>query len=149
MQAPQVSPDGRWLANNSNESDRFEIYVRPFSPLGPGREGKWLISSEGGLFSHWAPGSQDLYYESLDGRIMRVSYAAKGDLFVADRPRLWSEQRLSGYGTLNNFDIARDGKRLLGTLGAVEESEPETSLHLMFNVGDELRRRAAPAARGR
>ena len=41
---PEFSPDGRWLAYMSNESGRYEVYVRPF----PGPGGKWQISTEGG-----------------------------------------------------------------------------------------------------
>ena len=49
---PEVSPDGRWIAYMSNESGRFEVYVRPFPTVDDGR---WLISREGGVSPAWAP----------------------------------------------------------------------------------------------
>ena len=44
------SHDGRWLAYESNESGRFEVYVRPF----PGPGGKWQVSTDGGEYPTWS-----------------------------------------------------------------------------------------------
>src|SRR4029453_700447 len=56
-----VSPDGRWLAYESNESGRFEISVRPFPDV---NRGHWQVSTSGGTRPLWAPGGQELVYVS-------------------------------------------------------------------------------------
>src|SRR5204863_5716720 len=48
--APRLSPDGRWLAYTSDESGRYEVYVRPF----PGPGGKWQITSDAGVEASWS-----------------------------------------------------------------------------------------------
>jgi eukaryotic-like serine/threonine-protein kinase len=56
---PAVSPDGRWLAYESNESGRTEVYVRPFPAIG---DGKWQVSSDGGVEPNWSVDGRTLYY---------------------------------------------------------------------------------------
>ena len=58
--APVFSPDGRWLAYQSNESGRDEVYVQPY----PGPGGKWMISSEGGSKLLWASDGRELFYRN-------------------------------------------------------------------------------------
>jgi len=87
---PAFSPDGRWLAYTSNESGTGEVYVRPF----PGPGGKRQISTGGGLFPLWSRDGRELLFQTLDRRVMAVGYNAKGGLFAAGKPRVWSETRL-------------------------------------------------------
>jgi serine/threonine-protein kinase len=61
--APALSPDGRWLAYSSNESQRYEVYVRPFPNV---QDGKWLVSTGGGGMPRWAPDGRTLYFATLD-----------------------------------------------------------------------------------
>ena len=63
-----VSPDGRWIAYNSNESGRYEVYVRNF----PTPAGKWQISQNGAVFSRWRGDARELFYYASDGRLMAV-----------------------------------------------------------------------------
>jgi Tol biopolymer transport system component len=64
----QFSPDGRWVAYQSNESGRYEIYVQPF----PGPAGKSQISKDGGAQVRWRPDGKELFYIALDDRLMAV-----------------------------------------------------------------------------
>jgi eukaryotic-like serine/threonine-protein kinase len=64
----QFSPDGNWLAYQSNESGRNEIYVQPF----PGPGNKWPVSTSGGSQVRWRRDGRELFYVSLDGRLMAV-----------------------------------------------------------------------------
>ena len=66
----EVSPDGRWLAYESNESGRFEIYVRPFPDVNSGR---WQVSTMGGTQPLWAHNGQELFYVAPDGTLMRAA----------------------------------------------------------------------------
>src|SRR5207237_3720872 len=64
----QFSPDGKWMAYQSNNSGRFEIYVQPFP--GPGEIHR--ISSNGGTHALWRRDGKELFYISLDGRLVSV-----------------------------------------------------------------------------
>ncbi len=61
-----VSPDGRWLAYESDSSGRFEIYVRPFPNVAAGQ---WLISTAGGTRPLWSPNGRELYYVASGGAV--------------------------------------------------------------------------------
>ena len=72
----EFSPDGRWVAYASNETGRFEIYVRAFAGSGDAAEsgGKWMVSKDGGLYPRWRSDGRELAYISLDRTtIMSVS----------------------------------------------------------------------------
>jgi Tol biopolymer transport system component len=139
---PAFSPDGRWIAYNSNESGRFEVYVRPF----PGPGGKWQISTTGGEIPTWSKNRRELFYRTLDNRIMVVTYSVEGDSFRAGRPRLWSEGQFTDRGLGRNFDLHPDGKRF-AVLKAAEGTEEVALDHLTLvtNWFDEVRRRVASA----
>jgi len=134
------SPDGRWLAYQSEESGRSEVYVRPFSATG----GKWQISTEGGASPKWSRNGKELLYLALDQRIMVASYTASGDSFHAEKPRLWSSVQLDYVGSWSNFDVHPDGQRLAVLIrprGSEEVSVNKVSF--IFNFGEELRRKVA------
>ena len=62
----RVSPDGRWIAYQSNETDRAEVFVHPFP--GPGRNSQ--ISTNGGLLPQWRGDGREIFYMPLDNRLM-------------------------------------------------------------------------------
>jgi Tol biopolymer transport system component len=76
----QLSPDGRWIAYESDESGRFEIYIQPFP--GPGR--KWPISVDGGAQVRWRQDGQELFYIGLDERLMTVLIQLDADRQVVE-----------------------------------------------------------------
>jgi serine/threonine-protein kinase len=106
------SPNGRWVAYQSNESGRTEVYVRPFPPAG----GRWQVSDEGGAYARWAPDGRELYYRTDEG-IMVVSIADGGN-FSASRPRLLASGNFMGGltgvavagSTFADYDVAPDGR---------------------------------------
>jgi len=140
-QQPRFSPDGNWLAYQSNESGPFEIYVQPF----PGPAGaRTTISTSGGTNAVWSrvPGRRELLYLAPDERIMVVSYKVVGDVFQAERPRVWSEtpvQRRPFTGA--TFDLHPDGERVAMAPRIGAPAGP-THVALIFNFFDELRRLA-------
>jgi serine/threonine protein kinase/Tol biopolymer transport system component len=130
---PKISPDGQWLAYNSNESGRLEIHVRRF----PGPGGKSQISTDGGNLLDWSKKRQELYYLTDQG-IMVANYTTRGEAFVPAKPRLWAEKK-----DLSFFvDLTPDGKRF--AIVQEVESKEKSATHVMFllNFFDELRRRA-------
>jgi serine/threonine-protein kinase len=136
---PTFSPDGRWIAYNSDETGVREVYVRPF----PGPGGKWQISTGGGLFPIWARNGRDLFFETLDNHIMMVDYSASGDSFSNEKPHLWSDRQIRDMGTVFNYDLTPDGKRIVAfppdTASIAESGSVKVSF--LLNFLDELRRR--------
>ena len=137
---PSFSPDGRWLAYRSNESGDFEIYVRPY----PGPAGKWQISTGGGLFPKWSRNGKELLYRTPDDKIMVVTYTASGGSFRPDKPQLWSPGQFSERLGAVNFDLSPDGKRVVVLRAAGGETSPINKVTFIFNLFDELRRKAQP-----
>jgi eukaryotic-like serine/threonine-protein kinase len=140
---PAFSPDGRWMAYASDESGVYEVYVRPF-PVSGG--GKWQISSGGGKIPLWSRDGKNLFFETLDNRIMEASYVVSGVSFSPGKPRLWSDKQLISPIADGNYDIAPDGT-IEGLVASPAPEERNTSLHVTFllNFFDELRRRASQA----
>ena len=135
--SPGFSPDGRWVAYNSLESGRSEVFVRPY----PGPGGKKQISTDGGFWPRWSPKGSELFYETPDHKIWSAKYSTTGESFNADKPRLWSDVVLTDTGTSYNYDLAPDGKHLV-ILSSPTGAKAPTVDHVNFitNFFNELRR---------
>jgi eukaryotic-like serine/threonine-protein kinase len=138
-EASAISPDGHWLAYQSNESGRMEIYVQPF----PGSGGKWQVSSGGGRLPVWSRNQRELFYLDDDDRIMAATYKATQGAFAAGNARLWTEHRIPVIqNAIRNFDPAPGGHRFV-VLAASENPADEnsaTQLTILLNFFDEIRR---------
>jgi len=143
---PDLSPDGRWLAYQSLETGRFEIYVRPFPNID---DGKWQISSAGGQSPKWSPDGLELFFSGPRSSGDNGVWVAQRD--SADAARFSAPVRaftgsdavVSASGT---FDISADGSRiLLRSATDAEAREAEmTSLVAVENWFAELKRLAPP-----
>jgi Tol biopolymer transport system component len=135
---PAFSPDGHWLAYQSNESGRDEVYVRPFPIPSSGQGGKWTISSNGGIAPVWSKSGHELLYLS-GAQIMAVSYSVKGDAFQQEKARVWAAKLGGG-----QWDLAPDGKRLAVLMPVEAPEAPKADHEVVFlqNFFDELRRKA-------
>jgi dipeptidyl aminopeptidase/acylaminoacyl peptidase len=71
----QFSPDGKFIAYESNESGRFEVYAQAFPTSG----GKWQISTNGDAMPRWGRDGKELFYIALDGRLMSAPIALSTD----------------------------------------------------------------------
>jgi Tol biopolymer transport system component len=141
---PAFSPDGRWMAYVSDESGTYQVYVRAF----PDKGGKWQISNSGGMYPMWSRTGHELFFEALDNHIMAAAYTEKGDSFVADKPRVWSEKRLAlvgSIGAVKNVDLAPDGKRVVALMPVETAEGQKVQTHVIFleNFFDEVRRKVA------
>jgi len=133
---PAFSPDGRWLAYNSNESGRPEVYVRPVS----GEGGKWQISADGGLEPLWAPNGRELFYRN--GEQVLAAQVEAGPAFRAGKPRLlFAGPYVSGVteSRSRHYDIAPDGREFVMVK---ETAEGATQIQVVLNFAEELKRRA-------
>jgi Tol biopolymer transport system component len=135
------SPDGRWLAYDSNETGDYEVYVRPF----PGPGGKWQISTGGGRYPKWSRTSKELFFRTLDSKIMATPYTVTGESFSPGKPQLWSSGQFTERLGSVNFDLHPDGKRFaVLKVPATSETSPANRVTFIFNFFDELRRKAQP-----
>jgi Tol biopolymer transport system component len=140
---PMFSPDGRWIAYQSDESGRDEVYVRSFAGAG----GKWQISNGGGVFPVWSRTARELFYGTPTQQIMVSAYDVERDSFRAEKPRLWSDTRYRPRGSLRPFDLHPDGKRFgLAPAAPAPAGARQDHVTVIFNVFDELRR-IAPVKR--
>jgi Tol biopolymer transport system component len=107
-----VSPDGQWLAYESNEnSSRFEIFVRAFPDVNRGRK---QVSTAGGTRPLWARSGRELIYVSPSGALMAAG-VARGPTWAATTPALVVKE---GYmvapgNPARTYDISPDGRRFL------------------------------------
>jgi serine/threonine protein kinase len=130
----QFSPDGKWIAYQSNESGRFDIYVQPFP--GPGR--RWgPISTNGGAQVRWRHDGKELFYIGLDERLMAVSFqlASNGQALETGTPVPLFRTRVGGaagpgsggvQGTdRQQYAVSANGQRfLMNTLITEPSSSP-------------------------
>jgi serine/threonine protein kinase len=133
--SPALSPDGQWLAYQSDESGRPEVYVQKFP--GPGQ--KTQISSEGGTSPVWAKNGLELFYRNSNKQMV-VSISTKGG-FTAGNPRALFQNPVWAWQAGPNYDATPDGKRMI----AVEIGEEVTSspMHVVLNWKTEFLERMA------
>ena len=128
-----ISPDGRWVAFSSNETGRYEVYVRPY----PGPGGKWQISNSGGDFSLWQPDGKTLYYLAADNSAMAVDVDGSGSSFVAGQPRkLFPTTTLS---TNSPWDATGDGQRFI-IVGSAGIGSTDNIINTVVDWTAEVRR---------
>ena len=104
-----VSPDGRSVAFESDESGRLEVYVAAF----PAFTSKQLISSGGGVQPQWRADSRELFYLAPDGSMMSVRVDAQTGLRPSPPVRLFRTNILTDWG-LSRYGVTGDGQRFLG-----------------------------------
>jgi serine/threonine-protein kinase len=106
-----VSPDGRWLAYESNSSGPFEIYVRPFPNVGGGQ---WQVSTAGGRQPLWARSGRELFYVGADGALLRVPVEASGTTWNVGTPmKLFERRYYNATNAARTYDASPDGQRFL------------------------------------
>ncbi|MGH9237012.1 MAG: protein kinase domain-containing protein [Vicinamibacterales bacterium] len=104
-----VSPDGRWLAYQSNESGRDEIYVRPFPNVNSGR---WQVSADGGTRPLWSRDGRELFYYLPPGVIMAAPIGP-GSSFTPGTPTVVLKGTYLSPQTGRMYDVSPDGRRFL------------------------------------
>ena len=131
---PEISPDGRWLAYQSDESGRIEIYVRSFPDPGNTR---FPVSNGGGVKPMWARDGRELYY--LSGSNIMAVPVQTSPSFVAGTPL-----RLFGGGYFaailgRTFDVAADGRFLMIRNPSLDAAATPASMIVVQNWFEELK----------
>ncbi len=120
MENSRLSPNGRWVAYTSNESGRSEVYVQSFPPS----EGKWQISTEGGLEPSWRRDGKELYYTSGD-KLIAMEVRTDSPVFEPGLAKPLFTVHLEATTRRSRYEAAANGRRFLINL-PVESSSPFT-----------------------
>jgi serine/threonine-protein kinase len=143
-----ISPDGRWMAYDSNESGQSQIYVRPFPNVADAR---YQISNGGGRTPAWARDGHDLFFVNRTS-IMAVTvqltptFSAGNPAKLFDAPGLLLDARFGNSGTNRTYDVSRDGQRFLMIKENVRSSDgnaPPASMVVVQNWFEELKAKLA------
>jgi serine/threonine-protein kinase len=122
-----ISPDGRWLAFESDESVAPNVIVRPFPDVNGGH---WQVSTSGGRAPRWSRDGKELYFLALDGAMM-VAHIEASAAFTFSGPNLLFEHRnfvgaASSIG--RTYDVSLDGSRFL-----MFKPAPPTDISVILN----------------
>jgi Tol biopolymer transport system component len=130
---PRLSPDGKWLAYQSNETDRFEIYVRPF----PGSGARVQVSDAGGTEPIWGKDGRSLYYRGPVGEVVKVAVTTGSDFSIGARAVALTGDYLTD-SSHPNWDVGPDGRFLM-----LRRAGAESQTIVVHNWGRELRDKTA------
>jgi serine/threonine protein kinase len=128
---PSFSPDGKWVAYCSSESGEYKVYVVPF----PGPGGKWQVSPGGGCTPHWRRDGRELFYLSMDSKLMAADVKATGSSFeVGAVHTLFDARLISNFGS---YTVTADGQRFIVVQ---TPDQPTAAITLVVNWPTELKK---------
>ena len=133
--APDISPDGRWLAYTSDESGRYEIYVVPFPNT---RAAKWVVSSRGGTEPVWSHSGRELFYRDGAGNMVAVTVRTIPTFSLGASVVLFSTAEFRSAETQAQYAVSRDDRRFLMIRSFVAPTTSE-KLVVVENWLDELK----------
>jgi serine/threonine-protein kinase len=135
----ELSPDGRWLAYQSDESGRNQIWVRPFPNVDGGH---WQISANGGITPVWARNGRELFYLDATNALTSVPIRTAPTFSAGASTKLFDGRYLGG-PFWRTYDVSPDGQRFLmiKDSAAAERPSTPTSLVVVLNSFEELKRR--------
>jgi Tol biopolymer transport system component/tRNA A-37 threonylcarbamoyl transferase component Bud32 len=119
----QFSPDGRWIAYQSNQTQNWEVYVRPF----PAGTDEWPVSVSGGTKPRWSHDGKELYYVAPEGVLIARSVAVEGNTLRLSPPSKLFQVRMFGETNMvsrQQFDVAPGGRFLVNLLTGDDRSVP-------------------------
>ena len=128
----RFSPNGRWIAYDSNESGRREVYVQPF----PVSAGRWQISTNGGSDPIWRPDGKELFYLAADGKLMADPVKADA-AFEAGVPKALFQTMFVGFarGGFEHYRVTADGQQFLVNMQSAGGGAPPITVALNWTAG--------------
>jgi serine/threonine-protein kinase len=140
-----LSPDGRWIAYESSESGRPQIYVRPFPNVD---EGRWQVSTGGGTQPVWSKRGRELFYfeqaqnddGGLSGRLVAVP-VVEGPRFSLGVPLFMFQTEIGRFGP--NYDVTPDGQRFVFSAESRRSTDSAARIVIVENWFEELKRLVA------
>jgi len=134
-----ISPDGRWIAYESDETGRREVYVRPFPHTDAGR---WQASTAGGMAPLWARNGRELFFVDAQRRMTAVTVAGGTEPHFGERRTLFTlspDDDLDDNTSYPPFDIAPDGRFIMARRERTSAAAPP--LIVVENWFTELRQK--------
>ncbi len=119
----RVSPDGRWLAYDTDESGRNEVYVVSF----PEGQRRVQISNAGGVNAKWSRGGREILYTAFDGKVTSVEVDTSRGLRPGTPKPLFQLPEGTGF----DWDVSGDGERFLLNVPVIKSSS--VPLSVVFN----------------
>ena len=117
------SPDGKWFAHDTDETGRLEVYLAPFLHGG----GKWQLSTSGGGCARWRADGRELFYMSLDNKLMSVEISEQGSSVVIGKVQPLFQANPVPRAPECMYDVTPDGQKFVVVTLALEPgSQPET-----------------------
>jgi len=140
---PEISNDGQWMAYTSDESGKYEVFVRPFPDVNKG--GRWQISRDGGESPLWSADGRELFYRNGD-EVMAVAVETE-PTFKPGKLEILFSGTYAPFSPVQNhpWDISRDGKRFLmmkevASDGTAAAGGPR-KINIVVNWFEELKQR--------
>jgi serine/threonine-protein kinase len=137
--SPDLSPNQRYIAYQSQESGRAEIYVRPFPRTG---DGWWQVSTSGGSRPRWARNGRELFYLDHANRLTVVPVQTSGGALVHGRPATVLETAYARpVENTHPYDVSVDGQQFLMIKEDASAAPTRTGLLVVLNWNQELKQR--------
>jgi hypothetical protein len=118
----QFSPNGQWVAFQTNESGRNEIVVQSF----PNPTNKLHVSTEGGSFPRWRSDGKELYFSSLDAKLMAATVRSSPNGLVFDVPVPLFQTNMNAVTVKTPYAVSGDGRFLVNQRIAASDNTPIT-----------------------
>ncbi len=134
--SPAFSPDGRWVAYESDKTGRYEVFVRPYPDVDSSR---FRVSTDGGQFPTWAHSGDELFYLNVDGEVVAARLEVSSEVRVVGREILFGLDQQLTPGAFNLTVHPDDSRFLMGH--TLEEDQFETRWILVQNWLEELSQR--------
>ncbi len=137
----QISPNGKWLAYQSNETGRTEVYVQGF----PSGTGKWQVSANGGQSARWRRDGRELFYMNVPGgMLVAMDVKADASTFEMGTPRELFNTGLSQpaahLGRYHPYAVSPDGQRFLIPRPTSTFTETTSPIVVVLNWADGIKR---------
>jgi serine/threonine-protein kinase len=134
---PALSPDGKWLAYSSDETGRFEVFVRPFPAV---TTGKWQVSGAGGASPRWSRRGDELFYRDANADMQAARIATTPKFAVVGTQRLFNASGYFDSPWAQTYDVSPDGQHFLMLVVGGSTGAANTSPVLVQNFATDLRR---------
>ena len=121
-----LSPDGKWLAYDTDETGRLEVYLMPFLHGG----GKWQLSTSGGGCSRWRADGKELFYMSLDNKLMSVEISEQASSVVIGKVQPLFQANPVPRAPECMYDVTPDGQKFVVVTLALEPGSQPLTLTL-------------------
>jgi eukaryotic-like serine/threonine-protein kinase len=141
----EFSPNGRYVAYQSDESGRMEVYVRPFPQVDRGR---WQISTAGGTRPAWARNGGELFYLDGSNTFTVAAVQTSGPTFIAGTPAKVFDAKYVEPNPARHYDVSPDGQRFLMIKSSAEDpNATPASMVVVEHWFEELKQRVPMTGR--